>query len=374
MSVKLAHFIGWIQDGGAETLVRDYSLLIDKEKFNVSVIVLNVNEESANYKIMRDNGVRIIRIYRSDSTSLIYRMIRKLNRWWYVPARLRRILSEEGTEVLHIHLTVLRYLKPISGRLKNVRLFYTSHSKPCIHLGVRAEYAAARYLIKHNGLRMIALHDAMRREINEMFGITNTVVIHNGIDVRRFADVQKSKDEVQKELGIKKGSFVVGHIGRFDPVKNHSFLIDVFDAVCKRRNDAFLLLVGDGSGKEEAETKLGSLGLQGRYLILSHRPDIPQLMRAMDVFVFPSLYEGLPLALIEAQVSGLRCAVSDAVPQEAFVTELAVPVSLNESAERWCDIILDDTVKGTAHGSSENYDMNKEIKRLEKLYLGEINE
>lgn len=93
-------------------------------------------------------------------------------------------------------------------------------------------------------------------------------------------------------------------------------------------------------------------------------------MKAMDVFVFPSLYEGFGIALIEAQVSGLRCVVSDAVPRQAFQSELAVPMSLHASPEAWGEVILDDSIRGEYEGSIADYDMNQEIKRLEKLYLG----
>ena len=206
-----------------------------------------------------------------------------------------------------------------------------------------------------------------------MFVIDNTVVIRNGIDFNRFRNVAITREQERAVLNIPADAFVVGHVGRFHEVKNHTFLVDVFGEVCKKNKNAFLLLVGDGALKKSVEDKLDRLGYNGRYLILSHRSDIPELMRAMDVFVFPSLYEGLGLVLIEAQVSGLRCIVSDAVPTEAFQTDLAVPVSLSEPASKWCDIILDDSIKGVAHGNIEDYDMNKEIKRLEKLYLGELN-
>jgi glycosyltransferase involved in cell wall biosynthesis len=231
------------------------------------------------------------------------------------------------------------------------------------------EGIAARHLIKENGLRLIALHDEMKTELNEMFGIDNTVVIRNGVDFKRFQNVKVSKKEIRKSLGIPENAYVVGHVGRFDRVKNHEFLVEIFNELVKRKDNAFLLLVGVGELEENIEMKLHNYGLDGKYLILSHRSDIPELMKAMDVFVFPSLYEGLGIVLIEAQVSNLRCIVSDSVPKEAFQTDLAVPVSLNKSVSEWCDVILDDSIKDKNNGDINNYDMNKEIKRLEELYL-----
>jgi glycosyltransferase involved in cell wall biosynthesis len=129
-------------------------------------------------------------------------------------------------------------------------------------------------------------------------------------------------------------------------VKNHEFLVEIFNELVKRKDNAFLLLVGAGRLKENIEMKLHNYGLDGKYLILSHRSDIPEIMKAMDVFVFPSLYEGLGIVLIEAQVSNLRRIVSE-----------------------WCDVILDDSIKGKNNGDINTYDMNKKIKRLEELYL-----
>ena len=97
-------------------------------------------------------------------------------------------------------------------------------------------------------------------------------------------------------------------------------------------------------------------------------------MKAMNVFLFPSLFEGLSVTLIEAQVLGLRCVVSDKINKETFQNESVVPVSLDEPIEKWADIILDEAIKGPYKGNIDNYNMNKEIKRLEKLYMGEFNE
>lgn len=378
MKCNIAEFISTIQDGGAETLVKDYMLLLDKSKFNPVVIVLGRRMDTANDKILSNSGVKIVSVYKSCPTNwpFVKRVIRKLNEWWYVPYRLNKILKQEYIDVLHIHLTLLHYVKKISKYIKNIKLLYTCHNEPKLLLSGKRMYEnkAARYLIKHDNLQMIALHDDMRREINEMFCIDNTVVIRNGIDFNRFKDVFENKKNIQNALDIPAGAFVVGHVGRFSEQKNHNFLVDVFFELCNRKSNAFLLMIGAGELKQEIENKLNALGLKNKYLILSNRSDIPQLMKAMDVFVFPSLYEGLGIVLIEAQVSEIKCIVSDTVPKEAFKTELVIPLSLNKTAAEWCDAILDDSVKGQPNGDINDYDMNNEIKRLEKLYLGEFYE
>ena len=175
---------------------------------------------------------------------------------------------------------------------------------------------------------------------------------------------------ILKFLGIGEHAFVVGHVGRFFAPKNHEFLIDVFYQLQKRLQSAFLLLIGAGPLEETIKEKINSLGLDTKVLILSHRTDIPHLLKTMDVFVFPSKYEGFPVTLVEAQVAGLRCIVSDKISHESFLCDTVIPLSIDESPNMWCNTILDETIKGVSYGNLGDYDMNKEIKRLENFYSG----
>jgi glycosyltransferase involved in cell wall biosynthesis len=202
--------------------------------------------------------------------------------------------------------------------------------------------------------------------------VDNTVVIRNAVDFSRFTEISESKEAIRDRLNIPREAFVLGHVGRFEDVKNHKLLIEIFRELCRKRENSYLLMVGDGSLRTDVEAQLHQYGLDGRYQILSHRSDVPQLMKAMDVFVLPSKFEGLPVVLVEAQAISLRCVISDKVSQEAILTDFVVPVGLKESPEKWCDVILDESIRGQAHGTLKDYDMNSEIKRLEKLYMGEL--
>lgn len=372
MKIKVAQYIGAIQDGGAETLVKDYALLLDKNLFDIIIITRWRGYDSANYKILEKSGIRMISIYPNNNFFL--KAFNCIFGEFYIPYKLYKIIQQEKVNVLHGHLELLHTISPISNKIRNLKIFYTCHNLPTLLLSGKRkkEGIAARYLLKNNQFQIIALHDDMRKEINEMFDIDNTVVIRNGIDFRRFQNVYESKDNIRKCLGIPDNAFVIGHIGRFSDQKNHDFLIDIFSEICKKRDDAFLLMIGAGELMDTVKDKINKLHLTDRVLILSHRSDTPQLLKSMDVFVFPSRFEGLGIVLIEAQVAGLRCIVSDTVPSEAFKTELAVAVSLKESPQRWAEIVLDDSIKGEANGNLEDYDMNKEIKRLEMLYLSKL--
>lgn len=366
-----------IVDNGAETLIKDYALMLNREKFNVVIVVLYRSPDTANDKLLREAGIKIIPIFKTAYNKPPLKQIRRMNYWWIIPYKLNKILRKENIDVLHVHMSLMHYVVKLSRELKNIRLFYTCHSKPERYLSPskrRNEYKAAKKLIQENDLRIIALHEEMKNEIDQILEINSTVVIKNGIDFKRYSETTDNKDEIRNEIGIATDKFVLGHVGRFDEIKNHKFLVEVFHEVHKRNPKAFLLMIGAGILKTKIEDSLHQMGLDGHYLILSHRSDVPKLLKAMDVFVFPSLIEGLGIALIEAQVAGLKCVASDTIPKEAFKTEFAIPLSLKKKPSEWCDIILDSTIKNIPYGNLEDYDMNKEIRKLEKLYLGEFNE
>ena len=371
-STKLIEFVYGLEDGGAETLVKDYALLIDKKAFDLSVVVIRNSRSTANVRALQKGNIQVTPVF--QHWNLFTKAVFLLFGRWYVPYRLRKIIRKEKPQALHVHMALLRYLPGIGRGLDGIRLFYTCHSIPSAYFGSkrRSDKKAAEYLIRHNKLQLIALHEDMAKELNAMFGVDNTVVIRNGIDFSRFRDLQLTSSDKRRALGIPQDAFVLGHVGRFMKPKNHPFLVEIFNAVAKRNKDAFLLMLGLGD-TSYVESKLAEYGLADRYMILSNRSDVNEIMRTMDVFVFPSLYEGLPLVLVEALVSGLRCIASDTINKEAFLTEDTISLPLG-SAEKWADVILDNTIKSDYHGCLDDYDMNKEILRLQKLYAGEWDE
>ena len=157
----------------------------------------------------------------------------------YVPYRLKKILDTENAEVIHAHMTVLKYLKPISKELFNCKLFYTCHSLPERYFSGmhKEEYECGKYLIKNNNLRLIGLHKDMADELNNMFNVKNTAVINNGIDFNRFKGIDTEKKEIRKKLGIPENAFVLGHVGRFHPVKNHKFIVQVFEKLKEKKKN-----------------------------------------------------------------------------------------------------------------------------------------
>lgn len=164
-------------------------------------------------------------------------------------------------------------------------------------------------------------------------------IIHNAIDVRRFTYDEKFRETAREQLGIS-GKLVLGHVGRFEYQKNHPYLIDVFAAVCEKRPDAVLLLLGEGEDRSAMEERCKQMGIGDKVRFMGNCKDTERYYQAMDLFLLPSFFEGLPGVLVEAQAAGLKCFVSDTVTREAKATDLVTYLSIEQPAQKWAEEIL----------------------------------
>lgn len=164
-------------------------------------------------------------------------------------------------------------------------------------------------------------------------------IINNAIDTKKFVFNERIRDKNRKELKID-NKLVIGHIGRFDYQKNHTFLIDIFKEIHVKNEDTVLMLVGKGELEANIRAKVERLGLSNSVIFSGIRTDIPDLLQMMDVFLFPSHFEGLGIVLVEAQATGLQCVISDVVPDEAVITDLVKKVSLKQPVTYWADRVL----------------------------------
>ena len=165
-------------------------------------------------------------------------------------------------------------------------------------------------------------------------------LLNNGVDLELFRFNTEARNQIKKEFNAE-DKLVVGHVGRFDRQKNHDFLLDIFSQIKKKEPNAVLLLVGgQGTCSESIDQKIESLGIGESVIKTGVRSDIPRLLSAMDVFVMPSFYEGMPNTIIESQATGLSCVISDTITKQANITGLVEYLSLGDSAEKWAEKAL----------------------------------
>ena len=199
------------------------------------------------------------------------------------------------------------------------------------------------------------------------------VIIKNGIDVEKFKFNEVTRKNLRDSLNIEEDEFVVGHVGRFSDEKNHAFLIDVFKQIVKLKPNSKLILIGSGELEDTIKEKVIYLGFNEKVIFIGNVNNVYDYYQAIDCFVLPSKFEGLPLVGIEAQASGLSCFFADTITRELSITNLAHYLSLDDSPKVWGnEICLNDNLERVDMSTDikrSGYDIKTEIKKIEALYI-----
>lgn len=204
-----------------------------------------------------------------------------------------------------------------------------------------------------------------------MFGKCAKVkLLNNGVDLNLFQFHAQGREQIREEFDLT-DKLVVGHIGRFHVQKNHRFLLEVFKEIYQQRQDAVLLLVGTGNLEADIRSWVDELNLQERVIFAGQRFDIPNLLSAMDVFVFPSFHEGMPNTVIEAQATGLPCVIADTITRDADLTGLVHYLSLADPPALWAEKAVSLTSEQRENTSSafsqKGYDIKNVANELVEL-------
>lgn len=365
--MKIVQYVGYLSDGGAESLVRDYAIVMTQLGHDVTVITTYPPRNTANYRALRDNNIKVISIFKSRSyvNRIGYRLLQGL----YVAPFLLCILKRIHPDVIHVHMEHLHTLSPIVNHL-SCKVVYTCHNEVEYYFGadMKDEYKAARLLIDKCNMLLIALHDKMAEDLQSKFPSARIIVINNGIDFSRYLNIDMSRTEIRKNIDVPKDAFLIGHVGRFTEQKNHKFLVDVFEQVSKINPNSHLLLVGVGPLLEITKKQLEDKKLLSKTTMLANRSDIPYLLKAMDVFLMPSLFEGLSIALLEAQVAGVRCVVSNKMNSAVYLSYNTIPLDLSQSLNVWAAEVLNTEHNGCVNGDINNFEIHNIVSTLISYY------
>ncbi len=330
--IRVLHVVTYMDRSGLETMIMNYYRHMDRSKIQFDFLVHRAFRADYDDEIEALGG-KIYRLPRLVPWSRSYR--HALHGFF---------ATHPEYKIVHVHQDCLSsiILKAAWKHGVSVRIAHSHSSSQDKNL---------KYLIKLYYKQFIPKFAtdlfACGKEAGDwMFGGASYCILNNAIDVERYSYRADVKQQTREQLGIAQDAFVIGHVGRFFAVKNHDFLLEVFQELKKQEKNAVLLLVGDGPLRQEKERKVHELGLTESVIFTGVRSDVPELMQMMDVFVLPSLYEGIPVTLIEAQAAGLPCMVSDAVPTECEKTDLVERISLTGQKQVWVERILNHR-KGT---------------------------
>lgn len=315
--------------GGLETMLMNYYRKIDRSKIQFDFMVHRTEKGHYDNEIVALGG----NIYRMPK-------IRPGNYNLYFKELDQFFISNPDYKVVHSHINenssfVLRAAKKVAVPCR-IAHSHLSDLGFDFKLPFRVY---ARLVMKDNANSYFA---CSKKAGEWLFGKENSktvTVLNNAVNVEEFKYNQEIRNTVRKELDAD-NKVVLGHIGRFNKQKNHEYLLDIFKVVHEKQPNSLLVLVGEGDLRPKIEKKVRELDLIRHVVFLGVREDIPNLMQGFDLFLFPSLFEGLPVVLVEAQASGLKCVVSASITIEANVTGSVEYIHLNETPEEWARKIL----------------------------------
>lgn len=362
--IRVLHVVGKMHYGGMETLIMNLYRHVDREKIQFDFLVHY--EEAGEY----DDEIRRL-------GGKIYVMPRTLpqNYFVYKKALMKFFTEHQEYRIIHGHLQSVAYIYHDIAKRTGDRICIThAHNNGYDKnlkgiMGYYTALLAQKYTDVFFGCSDEACELFFPKAIKQGKKIT---VIKNGIESEHYRFSEEIRNEVRRELGLEK-NFVIGHIGRFSPQKNHKFLLSIFSEICKKNPDSKLVLVGKGPLEDDVRVLADRLSIKEHIVFLGARSDVPRLLQGMDAFLLPSLYEGLGIVLVEAQASGLKCFASNTVSKEANVTDLLTYIELEQSAEYWADKILssisyerEDKIKDIV---ASGFDIRKSAAELEAFYL-----
>lgn len=363
--IRIAQIIGKWVGGGVESVVMNYYRNIDHEKIQFDFIC------------------------DSDSTNIPYDEIEKLGgkvilippyqKVFKYQKELRKVLRNGNYKIIHSHINTLSVFPLYAAKKVGIPV-RIAHSHSTTNKREWKKNMLKQILRPFSKTfatdYMCCSELAGRWQFgNKEFDKGNVYLLNNAIDLEKFKYDEIKRKQKRRELSIKNDTLVIGHIGRFVPVKNHSFLIDIFNEIHKKEKNSILLLAGQGPLMEETKKKVKELNLENNVMFLGQRNDANELYQAFDALLLPSLYEGLGMVLIEAQCAGLPSFASTEVPKIAKVSDVLDFIDLTTPKEIWVDIILQSINNYKRNNRLKDcqkfgYDINKEVKKLENKYKG----
>ena len=362
--LRVLHSVSNMDRAGIETMLMNYYRHIDRTKIQFDFLCNKTKPGAYDDEIKKLGG----NIYHSPG-------LNPLKFFKYKKFMLNLFKENPDIKIMHSHNGELAY-QSLYGAYKygiKTRICHAHNTK------IEPNLKKPLKLLYKTQLKKVANYywgcgtDAVRFYFGEkVVQDKNYMILHNAIEVDRFIYSEETRNKIRSELNLD-GKFVIGHVGRFMEQKNHEFILDLFKVIVNKEPNAILLLMGDGELEDRMKQKAKDLGISNNVRFLGNINNVNEMYQAMDVFILPSLFEGLPVVGIEAQAYGLKCIFSDKVTKEVKITDNVEFLSLDKtSIEDWVDTIL--SYKNYARKNMKDkvvkagYSIEDEAKKLENIY------
>jgi glycosyltransferase involved in cell wall biosynthesis len=311
--------------GGIQTFLLNFNRSINPEEVKIDYVCIYKDQNVLYFKKELDElGGEIINIpdYHKNLIAS-YRAIKKL-------------VHEGKYDVVHYNMNSAAYIIPLMAAKAGGAPIVIAHAH-----NSSSDKGFLKSIIHWFNKHFISLYTNLFFACSDKAGkwffskkIRESAYYHfipNAIDIKKYEFNLGTRKRIRKELGYNDEHLVIGLVGRFAKQKNHKYLISIFHRILQKKDTARLLLIGHGPLKEKVEAQIQALGIQDKVTVLSFRKDVPDLLQAMDCFIMPSIYEGLPVVGVEAQASGLPCFFSDNITRELNISDKAHYFKLKET-------------------------------------------
>lgn len=357
--IKILHIGLSKRVGGIENFIKNIYDNLNKEKFEFSFIAYEKNAALQEYFENKNCKVYIL-----PSMKHILKYIKEL----------KEIIKNNQINIVHIHKNSFANIVPliVASKIKGVKVILHSHNTAS-NYGLTTDllHYINRLLFRKKADKNLA---CSQLAAYWMFGKKDNVsIVKNGICIDSYKFNEKVYFNKRRELGIQDNEIVICHIGRFVEQKNHEFLVEVIDK-CVNKNQIKVILIGKGPLETEIKKKIKKKGMESNYLFLGERQDVAELCIASDLYVFPSLYEGLPISVVEAQASGMYCLVSDKITKEIMITNNIKRLSLDEkiwgeAIDLWINKFENNALnERSSVDINLEYDVRNSAKQIMKIY------
>ena len=367
--VKVLYFVDRLRHGGIQQLLMEILRNIDKEKVQIDVLVFDDGQIYPLEEEVKNLGINLYKIEGWIKTPLSYIKQKKV---------LDKFFKEHNDyKVVHLNSSSKNFLVLKEAKKYGIPIRiahahsvgFQTKNKIKIRIGNILKNQLIKNVTNYFACSKIAGEWLFGKEIVEF---NKFKLIHNAVDYNKFKFNENIRNKIRDELKIDSNCILFGNVGRFTHLKNHTFLIDIFEKIHKKNKNTKLIFIGIGEKEEEIKQKVNNLKLNEDVIFAGFKSNVNEYFSAMDALIVPSLYEGLSIVGIEAQSSGLPCFMSETVANEVKVANNLKFISLKKSAEEWADEILksdlerkDNEIKLKEAG----YFMEDMIKELERIYL-----
>lgn len=366
--IKVAQSVTRLEFGGVESILLNYISHMDRDKFDFHVITQDINVDDC-IKQFEDNGIKV-HIVTHKNKSILKNF-----------SDLRKLMKKEKFDIVHSHMTLTNFTVLFFAKLAGTKV-RISHS----HNAFKTNNKIKKFvwgILKVVNKVCANIYATCGYDAGVfMFGKKNmdngkVYMMNNAIDLEKFQYNKEIRKKIRQKYNIN-DEICIGHIGRFMEQKNHLYLIDIFSEFLKIHPTAKLMLVGSGELKENVEKYVKEKNIEKSVIFTGNITNTNECYQAMDIFVLPSLFEGLPVVSVEAQTADLKCLVSDKVDKRCAITDNIEFYSIENSPEDWANKI--DSMLGVERNTDvlndirkAHYDILTEAKELENLYEKECN-